>query len=149
MIQIIAKLDELIISFQLQLKSLTHMISQKTSRQVFHSNEHKCVRKNHFVEKLLSFERWQELCCRLLYQNSFCMFIKMLDEIKEKLLPKYTKIYQKTSTFSCLKQPPCSVFSPLCALFNNCLNYFMHVLSIVWTIYWLQDPNTLRDWYLA
>jgi hypothetical protein len=48
---------ELIIPFQLQLKSLTHVISQKTSRQVFHSNEHKCVEKKHFVEKLLSFER--------------------------------------------------------------------------------------------
>ncbi len=67
MIQIIAKFDEvfchiyieyeLIIPFQLQLKSLTHVISQKTSRKVFHSNEHKCVEKKHFVEKLLSFER--------------------------------------------------------------------------------------------
>jgi hypothetical protein len=67
MIQIIAKLDEifrhiyieyeLIIPFQLKLKSLTHMISQKTSRQVFRSNEHKCVEKNHFVENLLSFKR--------------------------------------------------------------------------------------------
>ncbi len=43
--------------FQLQLKILTHVISQKTSRQVFHSNEHKYFEKKHFVEKLLSFER--------------------------------------------------------------------------------------------
>jgi hypothetical protein len=39
----------------------------KTSRQNFHSNGHKCVEKKHFVEKLLSFERWQELCWRPLY----------------------------------------------------------------------------------
>jgi hypothetical protein len=29
----------------------------KKSKQVFHSNEHKCVEKKHFVEKLLSFKR--------------------------------------------------------------------------------------------
>jgi hypothetical protein len=66
MIQIIIKLDEifnhifeyeLIVPFQLQLKSLTHVISQKSFGQVFHSNEHTCVEKKHFVEKLLSFER--------------------------------------------------------------------------------------------
>ncbi len=67
------------------------MISQKTYGQVFHSNEHKCVWKKHYVEKLLSFERLQELCWRILYQNSFYMFIKMLDDIKEKLPPKYNQ----------------------------------------------------------
>ncbi len=45
-------------------------------------------KKKHFVEKLLSFEKWQESCKRFLYQNPFYMFIKMLDEIKEKLTPK-------------------------------------------------------------
>ncbi len=63
------------------------MISQKTFGQVFHSNEHKCVEKNHFVENLFSFERQQELCQRLLYQTPFYMFIEMLNEIKEKLPP--------------------------------------------------------------
>ncbi len=48
---------ELIIPFQLQLKSLAHGISQKTCGQVFHSSEHKCVEKRKFVEKLFSFER--------------------------------------------------------------------------------------------
>ncbi len=38
----------------------------------------------------------------------FYMFIKTLDEIKEKLPPKYTKKY----TFFYLKRPPCSVLSP-------------------------------------
>jgi hypothetical protein len=67
MIQIIAKLDEiishiyieyeLIIPFQLQLKSLTHVISQKTSIQVFYSKEHKCVEKKQLVQNLFSFER--------------------------------------------------------------------------------------------
>jgi len=46
-------------TIQLQLKSLTLVISQKTSEQIFH--EHKCVEKKHFVKRLLSFERWQEL----------------------------------------------------------------------------------------
>jgi hypothetical protein len=43
---------ELIVPFQLQLKILIHVISQKTFGQVFHSNEHK-----HAIEKLFSFER--------------------------------------------------------------------------------------------
>jgi len=74
---------EVIVPFQLQLKSFTHVISQKTYGQVFHSNKHKCVEKKHFVEKLSSFESWQELCWRHLYQTSFYMFINTLDEIKE------------------------------------------------------------------
>jgi len=41
---------ELIIPFQLQLKSLICVISQKTFGQVFHSNEHKCVEKNIFLK---------------------------------------------------------------------------------------------------
>jgi hypothetical protein len=45
-------------TISIKLKSLTHVIPQKTSRQVFHSNEHKCVEKNHFVENLFSFERF-------------------------------------------------------------------------------------------
>ncbi len=43
---------ELIVPFQLQLKFLIHVISQKIFGQVFHSNEHK-----YDVEKLFSFER--------------------------------------------------------------------------------------------
>ncbi len=39
------------------------------------------------------------------------MFIKMLDEFKEKLPPKYTKIYLKKNIFPCLKWPP-YVLSP-------------------------------------
>jgi hypothetical protein len=52
---------ELIVQFQLQLRILICVISQKTFEQVFHSNEHKCVEKKHFVIKLLSFEKWEEL----------------------------------------------------------------------------------------
>jgi hypothetical protein len=81
---------ELIVLFQPQLKSLIQMILQKTYGQVFHLSEHNCVEKKHFVEKLLSFKRWQELCWRPLYQNPFFMFFKMLDEIKEKVPPKHT-----------------------------------------------------------
>jgi hypothetical protein len=66
-----------------------NVISQKTYGQVFHSNEHKCVGKKHFVEKWISFKRWQELCWRSLDQNLFYMFIEMSNEIKENLAPKY------------------------------------------------------------
>jgi hypothetical protein len=110
--------------------------------QVFHSNEHKCVEKKHFVKKLLSFERWQELCWRLLYQNPFYMFLKMLNEIKEKM----PKLYPPKSTFYCLKRPPCNVFSPmvviLTLLFNKCLSleyiyiysYCIHISFINYTL---------------
>jgi hypothetical protein len=36
-------------TISIKLKSLTHVIPPKTSKQVFRSNEHKCVEKNHFV----------------------------------------------------------------------------------------------------
>ncbi len=36
----------MIVPFQLQLKSLIHVITQKSSGQVFHSNEHKRVEIN-------------------------------------------------------------------------------------------------------
>ncbi len=114
MIQIIAKLDEIpnhilnmnwLYHFNLQLKSLTYVISQKTYGQVFHSNKHKCV------EKLLSFERWQELWWTPLYQNSFYMFIKMLNDV-----PKiYQNIPKKKYIFLIKATPPHSVLSP-CAL---------------------------------
>jgi hypothetical protein len=119
-IQIIAKLDE-ILNHILNMNWLYHFnynwkfwlmwFHKKKYAQVFHSNEHiKCIEKINFVKNLFSFERWQELCWRPLYQNPFNMFIKMLDEIKEKLPPK--------SFFSCLKRPPPSVFSPM----TRCIN---------------------------
>jgi hypothetical protein len=40
------------------------------------------------------------------------MFIKMLDEIKEKFPPKYTKIYLKQIHFFCLKWSPVVCFHP-------------------------------------
>jgi len=48
-------IHELIVPFQLQLKNLIHVISQKTFGQVFHSNEHKYVEKKKFKKKLFSF----------------------------------------------------------------------------------------------
>jgi hypothetical protein len=65
MIQVIAKFNE-VLSYILNINDCTisFIIENfdscdftKKSRQVFHSNEHKCVEKKHFVEKLLSFER--------------------------------------------------------------------------------------------
>jgi hypothetical protein len=74
------------------------MISQKTSRQVFHSNEHKCVDKKKIVEKLLSFERWKELCWRPLnfisksilyvYQNVKWNQRKSVPKIYQNIPPK-------------------------------------------------------------
>jgi len=65
MIQTIAKLND-ILSHILNMNSFTISITikkfdscdfTKKIGQVFHSNEHKCLEKKHFVEKLLSFER--------------------------------------------------------------------------------------------
>jgi hypothetical protein len=65
MIQIIEKFNE-VLSYILNINdcNISFIIEifdscdfTKKSRQVFHSNEHKCVAKKHFVEKLLSFER--------------------------------------------------------------------------------------------
>ncbi len=95
----------MIVAFQLQLKILSHVISQKTFKQVFHSNEHKCV------EKIISFKILQELCWRPLCQNPLYMVIKTLDEMKEKFPPKFTKIYPKKCKFLPKVAPP-SVLSP-------------------------------------
>jgi hypothetical protein len=48
-------------TISIKIENLAHVISQKTSEQIFHSNEYKCVEKKHFVKWLHSFERWQEL----------------------------------------------------------------------------------------
>jgi hypothetical protein len=66
MTQIIAKLDE-VLSYILNIDqdctiSITiekfHLCDfTKKIKQFFHSNEHKCVEKKHFVENLISFER--------------------------------------------------------------------------------------------
>jgi hypothetical protein len=55
------------------------VISQKHLDEVFDANKHNYVGEKKFVENL---------CCKPLYQNPFNMFIKKLDEIKEKLPPK-------------------------------------------------------------
>jgi len=47
-----------------------------------------------------------------MYQNPLDLLIKMLDEIKKKYPQNNTKCTQK-KTFSCPKQHPCSVFSPI------------------------------------
>jgi hypothetical protein len=71
MIQIIAKLDEILIIYwiwidytiSITIEKFDSCDFTKTNGQVFHSNEHKCVENlKNFVKKLLSFERWQELC---------------------------------------------------------------------------------------
>jgi hypothetical protein len=67
---------------------------KKTIEQIFHSNKHKCVKKKHFDEKLLSFENdknYVEGLCIKIYQN--------VKWIKEKLSQKYTKIYPKIVHF--------------------------------------------------
>ncbi len=78
---------ELITPFQLHLKSFIFTILQKYFNEVFHLNKHKCVGEN-IVEKLVSFEKLKNYVKGLCIKNMFYMFIKMLDEIKEKLLSK-------------------------------------------------------------
>jgi hypothetical protein len=52
------------------MKSSTHVISQRAFRELFHSNKYNYVEKK-IVENLFPFEKYQELCLRLLYQISF------------------------------------------------------------------------------
>jgi len=74
------------------------------------------LEKKHFVEKLLSFERQQELCQRPLHQTPFYMFIEMLNEIKEKLPPKYTP---PKKTIFLPKVAPYNVLSPFFSIQQN------------------------------
>ncbi len=129
MIQIIAKLDEVLCHI-LNMSWLYHfnynwkvwlMWFHKKHLNIFSIQMNIDVSQKKIVKKLLSFERWKELCWKPLYQNSFYMFIKMLDEIKEKLPPKYT---QKKKDIFLPKTTPHSVLSP-----NNVLQN------------WLERPN--------
>jgi hypothetical protein len=78
------------------------MIWQKTSRQVFHSYKHKCVGKRKFVEKLLSFEKWQKLCWRpLKFISKFILYVYQNAKWDQrKNVPKiYTNIPPKKYIF--------------------------------------------------
>jgi hypothetical protein len=46
----------------------------KKSKQIFHSNERKCVEKTHLVKRLLSFERWQELLQAFVSKSIFYVY---------------------------------------------------------------------------
>jgi len=70
------------------------------------------VLKKKFVEKFMSFEKQQELCLKLLYQNSFYMLIKMLDEFLKKIAPKIMSNVFLKGTFSCSKWPFVVCFCP-------------------------------------
>jgi hypothetical protein len=104
MIQIIVKLDEMLIhilsmsslyDFNYNCKFWLMRFQKKHLNNFFiQVNEHKCVQIIQFVEKLPSFERWQELSSKPLYQHPFYMFIKMLDENFKKYpqnIANYTK----------------------------------------------------------
>ncbi len=65
MIQIIAKFDEILIIYWIWIDCTISIIIEnfdmwfhktKFGLQVLHLNEHKCVKKKHFVKKILSFE---------------------------------------------------------------------------------------------
>jgi hypothetical protein len=107
------------------------MISQKTSRQVFHSNEHKCVEKKHFVEKLLSFEIMTRIMLEPLYQNPFYMFIKMLDEF----LKNCPQNISKKEYIVLSKVTPHNVLSPKTSpsalYFRNWRKYILMVTNMV------------------
>jgi len=96
---------ELIIPFQLQLKSLTNVISQKTSGQVFHSNEHKCVEILKIVEKIISFERWKKFMLRAFISKSILYLYLNIRWNQWKFDPKKnTKCTQEKCNF--FKAPP-------------------------------------------
>jgi hypothetical protein len=59
-------------TISIKLKSLTHVIPPKTSKQVFRSNEHKCVEKNHFVNflKKIMLETFVSKSILYVYQNT-------------------------------------------------------------------------------
>jgi len=79
---------------------------KKTSKQVFHSNNHKCVEKQ-VVENLFSFQKWQELC----WKSKSNVYVT-LDEFFLKNTPKIIQNIPKKRTFSCFKLSPRYVLSP-------------------------------------
>jgi len=105
--------------FNYNWKNLLMWFHKKHLGKFFIQTNINVLEKKHFVEKLLPFERWQKLFWRFLYQNPFYMFIKMLNEIKEKNFPKiYQNITLKKYIFL-LKVTPCSVVSPYSPKQNN------------------------------
>jgi hypothetical protein len=85
---------KLIIPFQLQLKILTCVISQKMDLDKFFIQMNVSVEKKHFVEKLFSFERWKK-CWMSLYQN-----------VRWNQIKTTPKIYPPKNTFLALSSPP-------------------------------------------
>jgi hypothetical protein len=71
------------------------VISQKTSRQNFHSNEHKCVEKNILLKNSFHLKDDKNYFGGFRIKNSFYMFIKILDEILKKLPQDISKYNPK------------------------------------------------------
>ncbi len=102
--------------FNYNLKSLIHVSSQNTFGQIFHSNQHKCVEKNHFW-KIIFIWKYNKnyvwgLCIKI---HFICLFV-----YRYPFMMKSNKNYPQNNTkntlqktFSCSRQPPSSVFSPL------------------------------------
>jgi hypothetical protein len=57
----------------------------------FHSYEHKCLGKNILLKHYFHFKHNKNYVGIFFYQNPFYMFIKTLDEIKEKFPPNNIK----------------------------------------------------------
>jgi hypothetical protein len=96
-------------TISITIKILINVISQKTFGQAFHSNEHKFVEKNILLKNYFHLKDNKNYVGGLCMKFHFICFIKMLDEIKEKVPPKRYKMYPKKSN---LKQPPCLMLSP-------------------------------------
>jgi hypothetical protein len=124
MIQIIAKVDE-VLSHILNLNWLYHfnynwkvwfMWFQKKHMNKFFIETIIIVLKKIFCWKITFIWKMTRIMSKAFVSKSILyMFIKTLDEIKEKLPPEYTKIYPKY-TFSCLKwggPPPIVCFHPI------------------------------------
>ncbi len=137
MIQIITKLDG-ILSHILIMNWLYHfnynwkfwfLWFHKKHLDKFFIQTSKSVLNYFFIDKLLSFERWQELSWRhFFYQNPFYMFIRMLDDFLKNCpqnIPKYTL---KENIFL-LKVPPKVCFHPSHISVNSlsCCKVFLFI----------------------
>jgi hypothetical protein len=97
-------IHELIVSFQLQLKILIHVISQKHLDKFFIQMSISMLKKNILLKNYFHLKDNKN------YVGGLC--IKMLNEIKGKLPPKKYKIYPKYYFFLVQKWHTRSVFSP-------------------------------------
>jgi hypothetical protein len=101
-----------IIPFQLQLKSLTYMISQKNLDKFFIETNISVFKKNVLLKNYFLLKDDKN------YAGGLCIKIHFICLSNARCIKKISpKIYQnipKKNYYFCLKQPLCSVLSPFC-----------------------------------